>query len=128
MKVGKLVTNLHDKTEYAIHIRNLNHVVNHGLVLKKVQKVIEFDQKPWLKPYIDMNLKLRQKSKNNFEKEFFKLMNNAVFVKAIKIVRKHINFKLVATERRRNCLVSEANYHTTEFFTENLLVMEIRKS
>ena len=74
-KVEKLVTNLHDKTEYVIHIRN------HELVLKKFHIVIKFNQKAWLKPYIDMNTKLRQEAKNNFEKDFFKLMNNAVFGK-----------------------------------------------
>ena len=75
-----------------------------------------------------MNTKLRQKAKNNFEKYFFKLMNNAVFRKTMKNVRKHRNIKLVTTERRRNYLVSEPNYHTTKFFTENLFAIEIRKT
>ena len=61
-KVEKLVTNLHDNTEYVIHIRNLNQALNHGLVLKKVHRVIKFNQNAWLKPYIDMNTKLRQKT------------------------------------------------------------------
>ena len=67
-----------------------------------------------------MNTKLRQKAKNNFEKDFFKLMNNAVFRKTMENVRKNRNIKLVTTERRRNYLVSELNYHTTKFFMENL--------
>ena len=75
-----------------------------------------------------MNTKLRQKAKNNFEKYFFKLMNNAVFGKTMENVRKHRNIKLVTTERRRNYLVSEPNYHTTKFFTENLFAIEIRKT
>ena len=75
-----------------------------------------------------MNTKLRQKAKNNFEKEFFKLMNNAVFGKTMTNLRKHRNIKLVTTERRRNYLVSEPNYHTSKFFTENLLAIEIRKT
>ena len=64
-----------------------------------------------------MNTKLRQKAKNDFEKDFFKQMNNVVFVKTIENVRKDRNIKLATTERRRNYLVSEPNYHTTKFFT-----------
>ena len=126
-KVEKLVTNLRDETEYVIHIRNLKQALNHGLILKKVHTVIKFNQKAWLKPYIDMNTKLRQKAKNNFEKDFFKLMNNAVFRKTMENVRKHRDIKLVTTERRRNYLVSEPNYHTTKFFTEHLLAVEMKK-
>ena len=74
-----------------------------------------------------MNNKLRQKAKNNFEKDFFKLMNNAVFGKTMENVRKHRDIKLVTTERRRNYLVSEPNYHTIKFFTENLLAIEMMK-
>ena len=59
-----------------------------------------------------MNTELRQKEINNFEKDFFKLMNNAVFGKTMENVRRHGNMKLVATEWRRNYLVSEPNYHT----------------
>ena len=71
---------------------------------------------------------LRQKAKNNFEKKFFKLTNNAVFGKFMENVRKHRNIKLVTTERRRNYLVSEPNCHTTKFFTENLLVIEMKNT
>ena len=127
-KVEKLVANLHDKTEYVIHIRNLKQALNHGLVLKKVHRVIKFNQNAWLKPYIDMNTDLRKKAKNDFEKDFFKLMNNAVFGKTMENVRKHRDIKLVTTERRRNYLVSEPNYHTTKFFTENLLAIEMKKT
>ena len=127
-KVEKLVANLHDKTEYVIHIRNLKQALNHGLVLKKVHRVIKFNQNAWLKPFIDMNTDLRKKTKNDFEKDSFKLMNNAVFGKTIENVRKHRDIKLVTTERRRNYLVSEPNYHTRKFFTENLLAIEMKKT
>ena len=75
-----------------------------------------------------MNTKLKQKAKNNFEKDFFKLMNNAVFRKATKNVREYRDIKLVTAEMRRNYLVSEPNYHTTNFLTENLLAIEMKKS
>ena len=75
-----------------------------------------------------MNTKLKQKAKNNFEKDFFKLMNNAVFRKATKNVREYRDIKLVTAEMRRNYLVSEQNYHTTNFLTENLLAIEMKKS
>ena len=74
-----------------------------------------------------MNTKLKQKAKNNFEKGF-KLMNNAVFGKTMENVRKHRNIKLLTKEMRRNYLVSEPDYHTTKFFTENLLAIEMRKT
>ena len=86
--VDKFVTNLHDKTEYVTHIRNLKQALRKGLTLKKVHRVIKFNQKAWLKPYIDMNAKLRQKAKNNFEKNFSKVMNDAVFGKTVENVRK----------------------------------------
>ena len=71
---------------------------------------------------------LRKKAKNDFKKYFFKLMNNAVFGKTMENVRKHRDIKLETTEKRRNYLVSEPNYHTTKFFTENLLVIEMKKT
>ena len=104
-------------------LRNLKKALNHRLILKKVHRVIKFNQNAWLKPYIDMNTKLRQKAKNNSEKDFFKLINNAVFGKTMENVRKHRGITLVTTERSENYLLSEPNYHTTKFFTENLLAI-----
>ena len=74
-----------------------------------------------------MNTDLRKKAKNDFEKDFFKLMNNAVFGKTMENVRKHRDIKLVTTERKRNYLVPGPNYHTTKFFTKNLFVIEMKK-
>ena len=80
-----------------------------------------------MEPCNDMNIDLTKKAKNNFEKYFFKFMNNAVFGKTMENVRKHGDIKLVTTERRRNYLVSKWNYHTTKFFTKNLLAIEVKK-
>ena len=95
--------------------------------MKKVHKVIKFNQNPELKPYIDMNTDLRKKAKNDFETNFLKLINNAVFGKTMENVRKHRAIKLVTTEERRNYLVSEPNYHTTKIFTEHLLAIEKKR-
>ena len=100
----------------------------HGLKLKKVHKVLQFDQKPWLKPYIEMNTELRKKTKNDFEKDFFKLMNNTVFGKPMENVRKIRDIKLVTTDKRRNKLVPEPNCHAIKCFSENLVVNEMRKT
>ena len=84
----KDLKNYHDRKEYAIHIKNLKQPLSNGLVLKKVHRVITFNQNAWLKPYIDMNTRLRKKAKNNFEKYFFKLMSKVVFGKTMENVRK----------------------------------------
>ena len=97
-KVKKPVANLHDKTEYVIHIRSLKQELNHRLFFWKVHRVIKFNQNAWLKPYIDMNTYLRKKKKNDFEKDFFKVMNNAVFRKSMENVRKNRDIKLVPRE------------------------------
>ena len=109
-KPEKDVTNLHDKTEYVIHIRNLKQALNQGIILKQLHAVIKFNQEAWLKPYIDMNTKLWQKTKNILEKYFFKLMNNVVFGKIMGNAGKHRNIKHITTGRWRNYLVSETNY------------------
>ena len=90
--------------------------------------MIQINQKAWLKPYIDMNAELRKEAKNDFEKEIFKLMNNAVFGKTVENVRKHRDIKLVTTDKRRNQLASEPNYHTTKYFSENLMATELKKT
>ena len=87
-KVEKLVCSIEDKQKYVIHIRALKQALNHGLILKDVHRVIKFNQEAWLKPYIDMNTKLRKEAKKEFEKDFFKLMNNSFFGKTMENVRK----------------------------------------
>ena len=127
-KTQKLVCNLRDKKKYVVHISILQQALNHGLKLKKVHRVIEFNQEAWLKKYIDINTELRKKASNDFEKDFFKLMNKAVFGKTMKNVRKHRDIKLVKTDHKRYKLVSEPNYHTMKLISENLSIIEIKKS
>ena len=127
-KCKKLVCNLRNKKKYVVHIKSLKQALNHGLKFKKVHKIIEFNQEAWLKPYIDMNTELRKLAKNNFEKDFFKLMNNAVFRKTMENIRKHRGIKLVTTDKRRNKLVSEPNYHTMNYISEDLSIIEMIKT
>ena len=105
----------------------LKQALNHGLVLRKVYRVIQFNQDDWLKPYIDIDTKLRKERKNDFEKDFFKLMNNSVFGKTMENVRKHRDIKLLITDEKRNKLALEPNYHTKKRFSQNLLAIEIKK-
>ena len=127
-KCNQLICDFHDKKNYVVDIKALKQELNHGLILKKVPRVIPFNQKAWLKPYIDLNTELRKEAKNGFEKDFFKLMNNAVFGKTMENVRKHRDIKLVTTDKRRNQLASEPNYHTTKYFSENLMAIEMKKT
>ena len=127
-KCKKLVYNLHDKQRYVLHKKSLKQALDYGLKLEKIDRVIEFNQKSWLKLYIDMNTELRKIAKNDFEKDFFKLMNNAVFEKTMENVRKHRDIKLVTTEKKRRKLVSEPNYHTMNYISEDLSIIEMKRT
>ena len=127
-KVEKIICSIEDQEKYVIHIKALKQAFNHGLKLKEVHRVIQFNQKAWLKPYIDMNTKLRKEAKNDFEKDFFKLMNNSVFGKTMENVRNHRDIKLVTSDKRRKRLVSEPNYHSHKKFSEHLMAIEMKKT
>ena len=123
----QLVCNLNDKKNYVVHINVLKQALDHGLKLRKVHRVIEFDQEAWLKEYIDVNIELRKKATNDFEKDFFKLMNNAVFGKTMENVSKHRDIKLVKSDKKRNNLLSELNFHTMKLIDNNLAIIEMKK-
>ena len=93
-----------------------------------MHRVISFRQEAWLKPYIDKNTELRKNAKNDFEKDFFKLMNNAVFGKTMENVRNRRDVKLVVTEERRKKLVSESSYDSAKQFSENLMAIETKET
>ena len=127
-KCKKLVCNLFNKKKYVVHINSLKQGLNHGLKLKKIHRIIEFNQQASLKPYIDMNTELRKLAKNNFQKDLFKLMNNSVFGKTMENIRKHRDIKLVTTDKKRSKLVSEPNYHTINLISEDLSIIEMKKT
>ena len=125
--VEKLVPNLRDRGNYVIHIQALNQALQHGLRLNRIHRVIEFDQLPWLKTYIDFNTQLRMAATNDFKKDFFKLMNKSVFGKMMENIRKHRNIGLVMTEEKYLRTVMKPNFKSGVLFGENLMGCEMGK-
>ena len=125
--VEKLIPNLYDKKRYVIHIRALDEVLRHGLVLERIHGAIEFKQSAWMKEYIDFNTKLRTAAKNDFEKDFYKLMNNSVLGKTMENIRKHRNIKLVTNREAYLKAVMKPNFKSGILFGENLMGCEMGK-
>ena len=123
--VEKLIPNLCDKRKYIVHIRALKQAMNHGLVLKKIHRCIRFRQSPWMKEYIDFNTRLRMAAKNDFEKDFYKLMNNSVFGKAMENIRKHRNIKLVNNKEEYLKTVMKPNFKAGTLFGDDLMACEM---
>ena len=126
--VEKLIPNLRNKTKYVIHYKNLIQCLKAGLKLKKIHRGIKFIESEWMKPYIEMNTNLRTKAKNNFEKDFFKLMNNSVFGKTMENIRNRVNVKLVNTEEKFKKLSAKPNYKSCKIFNENLISVHMKKT
>ena len=124
----KLVPNSYYKTRYVIHIRALDQALKHGLVLERIHKVIEFKQLAWMKEYIDFNTALRTAATNDFEKNFYKLMNNSVFGKTMENIRKHRSIKLVTNRGAYLQTVMKPNFKSgTLLFGANLMGCEMGK-
>ena len=128
-RVEKLIPNLRDKTKYVIHYKNLIQCLKTGMKLKKIHRGIKFIESEWMKPYIEMNTNLRTKAKNNFEKDFFKLMNNSVFGKTMENIRNRVNVKLVNTKEKLRKLVAKPNLKSPpKIFSENLVSVHMKKT
>ena len=121
--VSKLIPTLRDKKEYALHYRNLQLYLDLGLKIKKIHRVLKFDQSPWLKQYIDLNTEKRKHAKNSFKKDFFKLMNNSVFGKTMKNLRKRGDVRLVTNEKKLDKLTAKPSYVSSKIFNENLMAL-----
>ena len=128
-RVKKLIPNLRDKTKYVIHYKNLIQCLRAGMKLKKIHRGIKFNESEWMKPYIEMNTNQRTKAKNNFEKDFFKLMNNSVFGKTMENIRNRVNVKLVNTQERLKKLVAKPNLKSPpKIFSENLVSVHLKNT
>ena len=121
--VHKLIPTLSNKEKYVLHYRNLQLYLDLGLKINKVHRVLEFNQSPWLKQYINFNTKKRTQAKNSFEKDFFKLMNNSVFGKTMENIRKRVDVRLITDEKKLLKMVSKPTYVSSKIFNENLVAV-----
>ena len=118
-----LIPTLGKKEKYVLHYRNLQLYIDLGLKVTKVHRVLEFNQSPWLKQYIDFNTEKRKNAKNAFEKDFFKLMNNSVFGKTMENIRKRVDVRLVTDEKKLLKITSKPTYFSSKIFNENLVAV-----
>ena len=126
--VNKLIPTLSDKKNYVLHEENLKLYLSLGLKLKKVHRVLEFDEKPWLKEYIDFNTEKRKNAKNAFEKDFFKLMNNSVFGKTMENIRKRSNIYLETDPDHFLRQTAKPTFVSCKIFHENLVIIHMKKN
>ena len=126
--VTKLIPNLNNKTKYILHYENLKLYESLGMKITKIHRGIKFEESAWLKQYIDLNTNLRAKANNEFEKDFFKLMNNSVFGKTMENIRNRVDVRLVTSEKVVKKLVSKPNFHHRTIFNENLVAVHMKKT
>jgi hypothetical protein len=124
----KLVPNLMNKNNYIVHYSTLKLYLNLGLKITKVHRVLTFKQKPWLKTFIDFNTKKRAYATTEFEKSFFKLLNNSVFGKTMENVRGHRNVDIVDSRKKAEKLIAMPTFKNCTVFREDLIAIERRKT
>ena len=125
-KVSKLIPNLGDKKKYVLHYENLKQYLELGLKLTHIHRGIKFKESPWLEKYISLNTKLRTEAKNDFEKDFFKLMNNSVFGKTMENIRNRVDVKLVNNKKRAEKLSAKPNFKHCNIFCEDLVAIHMK--
>ena len=126
--VAKLIPNLNDKRKYVVHYENLKLYESLGLKITKIHRGVRFEERAWLKKYIDLNTALRTKATNDFEKDFFKLMNNSVFGKTMENIEKHVDVRLVSDEKAAIKLAAKPNYDRCTIFDENLIAVHMKRT
>ena len=126
--VAKLIPNLNDKKHYVLHYENLKQCVSLGLKITKIHRAIWFQESAWLKEYIDLNTMLRTAAKNEFQKDFFKLMNNSIFGKTMESIENHVDIRLVTERNAAIELAAKPNYDRCTIFDENLIAVHMRRT
>ena len=126
--VEKLIPNLWDKEKYIVHHKNLELYLELGLKVKKIHRGIKFREEPWMRSYIELNTDLRTKGKNDFEKDFFKLMNNSVFGKTMENIRNRVDVKLVNNRGAAEKLSAKPNFEHLTIFDENLVAVHMKRT
>ncbi|KAE9543709.1 hypothetical protein AGLY_002105 [Aphis glycines] len=126
-KVKKLLTTLLPKKNYIVHYKNLKQAISHGLKLVKIHRAIRFSQKKWMASYIELCTKMRTEAKNEFEKEFWKLLINSVFGKCMENVRTRISIKLISSEKKANKLMAKTNFKDRTIYSTNLMAIHQHK-
>ena len=130
VKVGnveKLIPNLNNKKKYTLHCENLKLYEKLGLKITKIHKGVKFYEEDFMKQYIELNTKLRTKGKNDFEKDFFKLMNNSIFGKTMENVTNRVDIQLVSREEKSVKLFSKTNFDKRTIFSEDLIAVHMHK-
>ncbi|XP_055310918.1 uncharacterized protein LOC129573833 [Sitodiplosis mosellana] len=132
MKNEKLLLTLNDKKNYVIHLSMLKLALKHGLILKKVHRILQFRQKVWLKPYIDLNTKHRIQSTSNFDKDYYKKMNNCIYGKTLENLRLRTDIRLInrwtGWKKNARALIARPNFKKCIIFDENLVSIEMQKT
>ena len=126
--VAKLIPNLNDKKKYVVHYDNLKLYESLGLKITKIHRGIRFEESAWLKEYIDLNTDLRTKATNDFEKDFFKLMNNSVFGKTMERIENRVDIRLVCDEKEAIKLAAKVSFDRLTIFDENLIAIHNKRT
>ncbi|XP_050439984.1 uncharacterized protein LOC126845367 [Adelges cooleyi] len=126
-KVKKLMTTFNPKRNYVVHYRSLKQAIANGLVVTKVHRIVKFEQKKWMAPYVKLCTEMRRNATNEFEKAFWKLAINSVFGKCMENVRKRMNMKLVTTDRQAHRLMIKPSFKDRTIYSNNLMAIHMFK-
>lgn len=126
-KLTKLIPNFYDKSKYVVHYRNLKFYLAHGIILKKINRILKFDQSTWLEPYIRFNTEKRKMAKSAEEKNNFKFLNNAIYGRMMMNLRKHQNIRLLTRAKSAKKMIARPNFDGFKIVNEDITMVKLRK-